>query len=545
MSFISEGARKPKQYNPEDYADKNLGVQVGPPASPAPDLVQPRFAQPAQPAPNMVTPQFAPPAAAPQFGGSALATARDAAIAAPAVQPPAMARMTNPYPDMTPSVQSSLAPPPAQPTPGAVESRVVAPAQTPPTDPAERLRWAYERTGIPQPAAGWNPAAGAASSSTAEYQRVHDIQVAAVEHGRADRAAETDKRRVSMGLKPLTPPKPEAAPSPLPASVFGEPTGDSNLDNAYANDATLKRLKTEEDHDAAMKEKRGDSPTLRARAAKRGKTAETQRTSVQKTYQAEKATKDKETADKIAKAADSARLSKESHDLSMAAGARAVDRVKADKDEKDRKKASAQLLGAAQDAAKDGRFDDAEKMAEAGQTNAADAAEASAFNAIRKEVQVAKTTEAAGLLTPEIAQTARIAGRLQKDLDATHAAIAVIRMWKKENPPLATDREVDAKVRAGKEEDEQKLIDQERQQSSELRQLWIKHDDLVQKHADTLAGVQAQPAPANPNQDLMDAYGRQASQGQAPAQVKNDADFDALPSGAPFIGPDGIPRRKP
>ena len=148
--------------------------------------------------------------------------------------------MTNPYPDMTPSVQSSLAPPPAQPTPGAVESRVVAPAQTPPTDPAERLRWAYERAGIAPPAAGWNPAAGAASSSTAEYQRVHDIQVAAVEEGRAARAAEIDKRRVSMGLKPLTPQAQEAS-GPLPASVIG-PETDPELAKEAKSDPVISGL---------------------------------------------------------------------------------------------------------------------------------------------------------------------------------------------------------------------------------------------------------------------------------------------------------------
>ena len=82
-----------------------------------------------------------------------------------------------------------------------------------PIDPAQREAWATRRMEF---RASQAPGPGVTDESrTAEYQRVQDIQTAAVEKGRADRAAAIDKRRASMGLAPLTP-KAEAAPGPLP-----------------------------------------------------------------------------------------------------------------------------------------------------------------------------------------------------------------------------------------------------------------------------------------------------------------------------------------
>ncbi len=55
--------------------------------------------------------------------------------------------------------------------------------------------------------------------------------------------------------------------------------------------------------------------------------------------------------------------------------------------------------------------------------------------------------------------------------------------------------------------------------------------------------VSAQQAPAAPSTATRPA--KTAAPGSAPVTVRNDADYDALPSGALFVSPDGVTRRKP
>lgn len=56
----------------------------------------------------------------------------------------------------------------------------------------------------------------------------------------------------------------------------------------------------------------------------------------------------------------------------------------------------------------------------------------------------------------------------------------------------------------------------------------------------------AKKAGADPSRILLDeGKTPPPQQGDGPVQIKGDADYDALPSGTEFIGPDGQPRRKP
>jgi len=112
--------------------------------------------------------------------------------------------------------------------------------------------------------------------------------------------------------RPAPAPTAPAAPAlaPAPTSVFGEPTGDSELDDAISGNSVLKRLDAQDKLDKLRIEKRGGTtPELKARADKRAKTAEAQRTSVRKTYEDAKAEKksaadkeDREAKNKLAKA---------------------------------------------------------------------------------------------------------------------------------------------------------------------------------------------------------------------------------------------------
>ncbi len=63
--------------------------------------------------------------------------------------------------------------------------------------------------------------------------------------------------------------------------------------------------------------------------------------------------------------------------------------------------------------------------------------------------------------------------------------------------------------------------------------------DIRGRMVGRLNPTQAPPEPAAQPASAQD----QAAKG--PAQIKSDAEFNALPSGAEFIGPDGKHRRKP
>jgi len=357
--------------------------------------------------------------------------------------------------------------------PQPVQAQPVAPASIAPPVPAQAPQQAatqaatqaeaYNRAGIPQPGQpvdmgmtrpagqsqadflqdltaasaplppGTTPADLAPPAITpearkAEYERVDKIQIAAVEKGRADRAAETDRMRVRQGLKPLTPQAPAAAAEPLPTSVIA-PETDPELAKEAMSDPVISGLETR----LGALQRRVDaaggksSPQVAKRIADLLKQGADRLTIVQGTVQAKREKADKDIADKIAKATEAAKWASEARARSEASGARSAESAKSAKAEKVRKRASAQLLGAAQDAAKDGRYDDADKMAEAGQTNAADAAEANAFNAIRKEVQTAKDKEAKKKADETLRLAKRDMDEAQKALDTTLKALAKIR----------------------------------------------------------------------------------------------------------------------
>ena len=435
---------------------------------------------------------------------------------------------------------------PAAQLPAATPGPVVTPMFAPTTSPAQyqNLKQNYERAGMqapppPQPTA--TPPAIPQSTGPTGYKQQLDLAT-------AQRKQATNARYLAAGKKP---PYPEAMPqapvAPAPASIFGEPTGDPNLDNAYSSDSTLKRLKDEEDHDALRKEKRGDSPELQARAAKRATTAEIQRVSVRKTYQTEKKKKDDDEAAKSAKDAETTQRSIESHQWAQESHAAGEDARKTAAADKKRNQDMSKLLGAAQDAAKDGRFDDAEKAAEAGQKNANTPAEAAAFNAIRKEVQDGRTNKAAAAFMPQV--TAAKAKFAQAETART-AELSRYTAFDKSFIAARTKYELYV---ATKSEDEAKEVEAAKRA---MDAAWTKVK-LSQAKIDTL--TKARDDAQSQWNDLADQYAAIKS-GQAPAQTQggsapatpmsaaakpaSQAEYDALPSGTKYVHRDGSTREK-
>ena len=428
---------------------------------------------------------------------------------------------------------------PAQLPPAAVPGSVVTPMFAPTTSPAQyqNLKQNYERAGMqapppPQPTA--TPPAIPQSTGPTGYKQQLDLAT-------AQRKQATNARYLAAGKKAPYPEAMQQAPGPLPPHVFGTPTGDSNLDDAISADKTMMRLQKEHEHDL----QRGKTtPEIAQRNANRQVQAEAQRAVVTKTYQAEKQKKDDEAAAKSAKSAKDAETTQrsiESHQWAQESHAAGEDTRKTAAADKKRNQDMSKLLGAAQDAAKDGRFDDAEKAAEAGQKNANTPAEAAAFNAIRKEVQDAKTVKAAAAFLPQVtaaktnfaqaerARTAELSRYIAFDKSFT-AAKTKYELY------LATKTQDEAK-----EVEAQKAAMDDAWKKVELSQAKIyalikarddaqsRLDDLTDQHAAIKSGQASPQAPAGT---------------QTPAKPASQAEYDALPSGTKYVHRDGSTREK-
>ena len=389
-----------------------------------------------------------------------------------------------------------------------IAQQAPAQAQAPPLFTEDE---AYRRAGIPVPearVAGAGPIQSAPGPTDearkAEYERVNKIQIAAVEKGRADRAAETDRMRVRQGLKPLTPPAPagQAPAAPTPVSVFGDPTDDSNLDEALANNAVLKRLDADAKRDQSRTDKRGGvvTPEIKARAEKRAKTAEDVRASATETYQAEQAEK-----------ATKAKRDDEKYQADKAKAAALTDK---NKRLSALKKAAVPQIGAANKAMTAKDYDRAITIADnilngdkdyelpdsiRTDLNQIRAKAMAAKASIEEKAKVAATTKAAAKLIGKIKD---YEFRYKEANDAVKAA---------EDNALFSDIDV-APLKQAREDIRKELI------------------GLISRKAVLDAGLE--PDPPAPTQPVVPS-------------VASQADFDALPSGSEFIGPDGMTRRKP
>lgn len=393
-----KSVRKREQYNPADY--EPLDVQQ------TPGTVQLMDTQVQPQVPGVVPAQTPAPTLAP---------AQSPTPAVQSVQPVPQAAPV-------PAVQSTLAPPRAPAQPGAVESRVVAPGATPPTDPAERLRWAYERAGIPMPAtapaappktpeearsraydaagiaqppAGWRPETPPSDLVTnSDSARAWQNKVA------VERKTATNTRYLAAG-QPVPYPevvKVPAAPGSLPASVIA-PETDAELAKEAKSDPVISGLEAR----LAAYQRRVDaaggkvSPQVQQRIADLQKKAADRLKIVKGTVdakRAEKAAKSQKDAETTQRSIESFKMQQETH----AAGEN--DRAIAAADKKHDENLAAVLAGA-QAAAKEGRFDDAKKAIDKGRKLVRTTAQTTAFNTVHKEIRDAETVKAAATFDAE------------------------------------------------------------------------------------------------------------------------------------------------
>ena len=379
----------------------------------------------------------------------------------------------------------------------------------------------YERAELEARVAAAGPTGGPIQSAPgptdearkAEYERVDNVQFAAVKKGWADRVAETDRMRVRRGLKPLMSPAP-AGQAPTPVSVFGDPTDDSNLDEALANNAVLKRLDADAKRDQSRTDKRGGvvTPEIKARAEKRAKTAEDVRASATETYQAEQAEK-----------ATKAKRDDEKYQADKAKAAALTDK---NKRLSALKKAAVPQIGAANKAMTAKDYDRAITIADnilngdkdyelpdsiRTDLNQIRAKAMAAKASIEEKAKVAATTKAAAKLIGKIKD---YEFRYKEANDVVKAA---------EDNALFSDIDV-APLKQAREDIRKELI------------------GLISRKAVLDAGLE--PDPPAPTQPVVPTDASQADLDALPS-VASQADFDALPSGSEFIGPDGMTRRKP
>ena len=374
-----------------------------------------------------------------------------------------------------PTVAPTQAP---QQAPGGVVTPMFAPQTTP--GQQQQIQQLYERNGLQAPPAP-QPTLAPPTDNKAEIFRRYEIQKKAVEKGRADRAAETDRMRVRQGLKPLTPKAPAPAPAALPTATDIIPLDAStSVATKSQSDPFVKR------HNDLIEKARKLTeagkpvpPNLTSDIEKSGKQAKHR---IDKYMQEDAAEQDAEQA----KDDDAAK------------------KLVAAKTDKEADRASGQLLGRAQAAVKD-RPGAARKMAEEGMRNARTPTEAKHFQSVLDDITAnEKAAKATGLKQ----EAAKLVGqikdsefRYKEANDAVKAAEAGASLSGVDVVPLKQARD-------------------------DVRKELIK---LISRKAVLEAGLE-------PDQP--------AGDGEPPVQVKNDADFDALDSGTEFIGPDGKPYRK-
>jgi len=492
MAFLDEDRerRKRERFNPANFDP--LGAQPTPGTV---QLISPQVQQaPVQPAP--------------------------APAALPAPVQPAPAPVAPP----APAPQPILAPAPAPVAPGAVQSGLAPQAAQPGT-----------MTQAPAPGGG-------VSGSPATDQGVE--------------AARAFQEQAQIGREQATNARFGAAGRPLPYPQSGLAGGESkSLDErlttapsdvvaAAEGDKIVQRFRKLDQTRQRHLERGGSfSPKWRENFRKSEKAAQT-RLDI---HLAEKAAKSEQDA-------ATARRTVEKHGFAVEGNQRGKNKEATAEADKKRIQTRAKAYGAALNAEKDGRLDDADVLIEAGLQSANTPEEAEKFAVIGRRIQAAKTkaTDAAGKKAEHDADRQRqeterklktattanknAAIRLKPQIDAkkaeldaandaldlTHEDIASIRKDKDYNPGAAKPDRIEQQLL----DRERILVAQEPGQRAERDRLRKEYTEMSQQEADVATGV----APVNNAQPL--------------PTVTTDADFDALPSGAEFIGPNGEKRRK-
>ena len=376
MGFITDTAEQRKRvwHDPQPY-EYQPGSQIIAPNAPVPA--------------GMVTSQPpAQPAQAPVVAPAQLA-----------VQPQAPA-------PIAPPAQTSA----PQQAPGVV-TPMFAPTQTPAQ--YQNLKQNYEQNDMQAPPPA-QPTAIQPATPQAPSQRPrtgYDIQL---EQATQQRKQATNARFKAAG-KPVPYPEAEApAPAPLPQDVYGDTTGDSELDDEIRKNEALKGLQKQHESDV----KRGKvTPELAQRHEKRQKEADRLRDVVIKTYRANKRAKADEQAKKDDKAEEQLKMSRESAARTEKRLTMAETSVAKSDAEKDRNKEAARLAGEAQAALGTGDHANAKKMALEGLKLFADTPSQAKFDTVVKGVRAAETIKAAASFDAEkVTPATRAVSQAEKDV---------------------------------------------------------------------------------------------------------------------------------
>ena len=450
---------------------------------------------------------------------------------APAALPAPVQPAPAPVAPPAPAPQPILAPAPAPVAPGAVQSGLAPQAAQPGT-----------MTQAPAPGGG-------VSGSPATDQGVE--------------AARAFQEQAQIGREQATNARFGAAGRPLPYPQSGLAGGESkSLDErlttapsdvvaAAEGDKIVQRFRKLDQTRQRHLERGGSfSPKWRENFRKSEKAAQTRldiHLADDEKKQAEKAAKSEQDAATARRTVEKHGFAKEAHE------GRKDTKATAEADKK-RIQTRAKAYGAALNAEKDGRLDDADVLIEAGLQSANTPEEAEKFAVISRRIQAAKTkaTDAADKKAEHDADRQRqeterklktattanknAAIRLKPQIDAkkaelnaandaldlTHKDIASIRKDKDYNPGAAKPDRLEQQLL----DRERILVAQEPGQRAERDRLRKEYTEMSQQEADVATGV----APVNNAQPL--------------PTVTTDADFDALPSSAEFIGPDGEKWRK-